>query len=355
MVLSDEQYLEKLYYDPKKPASFSSPIKFYEAIKEEGKRNISLATIKKWLSGQDTYTLHRSRRKPFKRRHIIVDGIKSQYDADLIDFQSYVKDNDGIRYVLLTIDVFTRFVYLEPLKTKKCEDVREGLKAIFKHGKCEFLRTDSGKEFTGHIVQTYLKEMNIVHFIARSELKANFAERAIKTIKSKIIKYFTKTLSHRYIDVLKDIQYSYNHTKHRSIGMSPSEVNSKNSTALWRKLYLPYLSQNEMKKSRYKFKIGQKVKIPYSKTTFDREYSLKWSGEIFEVIYRTMKEGIPIYRLKDFNGEPIKGIFYNSELQKVTYDPDKPFLVHKVLAKKGNRVKVSWLGWPRMYDSWINK
>ncbi len=162
-------------------------------------------------------------------------------------------------------------------------------------------------------------------------------------------------MSHRYVDELQNFAIGYNHTKHRSIGMSPSEVNSMNSSALWRKQYMPYLTTNEKKKSKYKFKIGDRVKIPSERGMYDKEYDYKWTGEIFTVTQRHRRKGIPVYKIKGFDDTPVKGTFYQSELQKVTYDPDKPLLVHKVVAKRGNKVKVNWLGWSKRYDSWIDK
>jgi hypothetical protein len=42
---------------------------------------------------------------------------------------------------------------------------------------------------------------------------------------------------------------------------------------------------------------------------FTREYDEKWTGEIFKVAQRIMHGGLPIYRLKDFHDEEIKGLY----------------------------------------------
>ena len=80
-----KKYLEKIYHDPKHPASYSSPKKLLKAIRAEGKRDISFGKIKKWLSSQDTYTSHHPSRKRFKRNVVHVDGIDEQWDMDLMD------------------------------------------------------------------------------------------------------------------------------------------------------------------------------------------------------------------------------------------------------------------------------
>ena len=72
------QYLKDIYDNPKHPASFTGPVKLYQFIKSETKFKISLKTIKKWMSAQEPYTLHRSVRRNFKRNRIMVGGIDDQ-------------------------------------------------------------------------------------------------------------------------------------------------------------------------------------------------------------------------------------------------------------------------------------
>ena len=44
---------------------------------------------------------------------------------------------------------------------------------------------------------------------------------------------------------------------------------------------------------------------------FDKKYTEKWSGEIFTIINRKLNQNIPMYELKDYNNEVIKGFFIN--------------------------------------------
>ena len=60
---------------------------------------------------------------------------------------------------------------------------------------------------------------------------------------------------------------------------------------------------------RYRFKIGDRVKISYLKNQFDREYSEKWTGEIFTIINKKMNQNIPMYQIKDYNNDIIQSYF----------------------------------------------
>ena len=98
-------------------------------------------------------------------------------------------------------------------------------------------------------MQKVFKRYNIRYFVTQNEVKANYAARVIKTIRSKIYRYFTANQTRTYIDILPDLT--------KSIEMSPAEVTKQNETSLWWKLYWPYLSQRTLKK--FGFHVGDYV------------------------------------------------------------------------------------------------
>ena len=55
-------------------------------------------------------------------------------------------------------------------------------------------------------------------------MKANYAERAMKTIKGKIYKYFTYRQSYHYIDALQEVRQAYKLSVHLSIKMAPAQL-----------------------------------------------------------------------------------------------------------------------------------
>ena len=89
----------------------------------------------------------------------------------------------------------------------------------------------------------------------------------------------------------------------------------------------------------------------------DREYSQKWTGELFKIDTRFIREGVPVYTILDWDGERVDGTFYEPELQPVTIDPTTEYRVEKILKRrvrnKRKEVLVRWLHWPKKYDSWI--
>ena len=56
--------------------------------------------------------------RKFQRRRVIVNGIDEIWAADLIDMQAFSKHNNGIKYTANRIDLFSKFVWIVPLKRK---------------------------------------------------------------------------------------------------------------------------------------------------------------------------------------------------------------------------------------------
>ena len=71
--------------------------------------------IKEWLQGQKSYTLHKPIRYKFKRNRIVVTDIDSQWDIDLIDMIQY---RDKFQYILVAIDILSRFAWTRAIKNK---------------------------------------------------------------------------------------------------------------------------------------------------------------------------------------------------------------------------------------------
>ena len=360
MNMSWETYLKKIYYDPASPASFSGPDKLYTYVKKEGKYNISKYRIKKWLQRQEPYSLQRPLRKPMNRTHIVVAGIDDQGAADLMDMVKFSKYNDGFAYILVVIDVFSKYLWLRKLKDKKGHSVASAFEDIFKGGRQpNRIRTDLGQEFKSRLVQSVFRKEGIRHFYSYNEVKSSISERAIKSIKTKIYRYFSYKQSYRYIDKLQSFTKGYNDTIHSTIDMPPADVNKANEETVRISTFLANHKETstKLKHFRFKFKIGDRVRITHLRNIFTREYDEKWTGEIFTIAQRFWRQGVPVYRIKDYNGEDIKGTFYQSELQKVTLNDNDLWKVEKVLRTKGKgqnkQYFVKWLHWPSKFNSWV--
>ena len=348
-----DDYLSSVYYDPKRSGGFGGAERLYKDVKKEGKFAISRKEIREWLMKQDAYTLHKPMRRHFKRNRVIVGGIDQQWQMDLADMQSMQKFNDGYRYLLVCIDVFSKYAWVVPLKNKTGPTLVEAFKVILTSGcKPEKIMTDQGTEFLNKHFRALMKEEDIELYNTYNETKASIVERLIRTLKTKMWRYFTAKKTMRYIDMLPDLVYSYNHSVHRSIKTKPVDVTAENEKKVWHTLYDDH---NVVKNVKYKFKIGDQVRISKMKRTFEKGYLPNFSKEIF-TISKQIPRDPPVYKLKDLDGEELKGTFYEKELQKIIKEDDV-YEIEKILKKRGrgNNVHylVKWLGYPNKFNSWV--
>ena len=140
------------------------------------------------------------------------------------------------------------------------------------------------------------------------------------------------------MDVLQYIVNSYNVTPHRSLNnIAPKYANKDNEADIWAFMYLkPKIIKLKMKNraaQKYRFKVGDMVRISRINMIFDRSYDEHFTREIFKIRNRFRMQAIPMYRLKDFMNEPIKGNFYEPELQKVEKDKNALYFIEKKLRK----------------------
>ena len=348
-----DEYLSSVYYDPKRSGGLGGVDRLYDDVKREGKFKISRNQIREWLMKQDTYTLHKPIRRRFRRNRVMVDGIDQQWQMDLTDMQSMQKFNDGHRYLLVCVDVFSKYTWVVPLKNKTGPSLVEAFKIILSSGrKPEKVMTDQGTEFFNRHFQALMKEEDVELYNTYNETKASIVERLIRTLKTKMWRYFTAKKTMRYIDVLPDLVYSYNHSVHRSIKRKPAQVTADNEKQVWHTLYD---DRDTSKRPRYKFKIGDQVRISKIKRTFEKGYLPNFSKEIFTISKQIPRNPV-VYKLKDYDEEELKGTFYEKELQMVIKQDDV-YEVEKILRKRGrgNNVQylVKWLGYPNKFNSWV--
>ena len=358
-----EDYLASIYYNPTHAGAYGGVEKLYRAVRKEGKFVLGRAKIRDWLLKQEDYAVHRETMSKFKRRRVVAPFVDYQWDVDTANMTFYRKNNDGYAYFALAIDILSKFIWTVPLRTTTGQEMAQAFKHMFASGrKPTHIRTDQGTEYVNKNVKALLKKEGVNFFVTHNVVKASYAERAIKTIKSRLVRYMTHKQVHRWIDILPKVTQSYNQTYHRSIKRSPQSVKPTDSVELWKRQYdtIPLSDSNKRRGfvvGKFKYKVGDLVRVSFLRRPFQREYDERWSRELFVVNQRFMSDNIPQYRLKDYDGEVVSGTFYQNQMRKA-YEQNV-YLVEKVLrtrTKRGQKqLLVRWRGWPAKYDSWVGE
>ena len=303
----------------------------------------------KWTNNMAN-ELHKPVRKNFPKRFVFVRHVDDVWGADLVEMPKMSRKNSGFHYILMVLDIFSKYGWSVPLKTKTGKEVADALRIIFKENKPKKLWVDKGKEFYNKDVSEVLDKNNIEIYSTNNDEKCSVIERWNRTIKTQLWKYFTANGTRKYTDILQPLMDKYNSTKHRSIGMTPSDARKpSNYQQAFKSLYFKKVQ------SRYKepeYKVGDKVRITVKKNIFEKGYTNNWTDKIY-TITEVLKTLPPTYRIKD-DRENIEGTFYELELQKAH---ENTFRIEKVLRWKkqgGKRIaRVKWVGYDSSYNSWI--
>jgi len=224
--------MESVYHDHRAPGSFGG----VERLRRyAGKRRKQVVD---YLAGQDAYTLHKPIRRRFARRRTYSKGIADLYQIDLADLSNLSTYNDGYRYLLNCIDVFTKRAWSIPTKIKMGREVSNAFERILDERPCNMVQSDKGTEFIDSTFQSMLRRRGIKFYTSENEdTKAAVVERFNRTLKKNMYRHFTAKHTRRYVDVLQDLVESYNHTYHSSIGMAPADVTLDNEDVVRARLY----------------------------------------------------------------------------------------------------------------------
>jgi transposase InsO family protein len=349
--------LKRLYESPKSASCFTGPQALLKAARKQDP-NVTPAEVKHFLSGQYTYTLHRHTNRRFGRLKFRPAGLNTDYQADLAQLDRLAKNNSGYRYILVLVEVLSRRLAAAPLKTKSADDVKKALDGLFEDLPAPAWKiiTDQGREFKNAKVKKLLEgkyKTRWTSTFSNPRVKAAVAERMVRTLKERLFRYFTETNTQRWIDILPHIVDAINRTPNRTTGFAPVDVTYKNARSLWYRLY------GRLGKCgrRPRFQEGAAVRVAKEKHVFEKGYLPRFTDEVFFVAERRADPGEPVvYRLRDEEGEPVKGWFYEPEMCAVDAS-NIAYRVERIIEarKRGKGIEylVKWYGFDDRHNAWV--
>ena len=161
-----DHFLSHVYVFPKHATSFTGLDKLYHMAKNQFP-TIKRKEIRNWAENNLSYSLHKPSRRTFKSNKVYAPKIDSLWEADLAFVQDVAKENDGVNYLLVVIDVLSKYVWVRPMTDETTRSLLEAFDSILSEGrKPEKLRTDKGTEFLNKSFQQYLKKKDIKFYTA---------------------------------------------------------------------------------------------------------------------------------------------------------------------------------------------
>ena len=309
------------YTSPGHPTAFSGVqnVKRFHGSKFSQKRIIdSLQSI-------DAFTKHRKKPKPKNYNPILLYTKREQIQMDLIAVDGLQYHNNGVKFLLVAIDSFTKKAGVIPLKRKTKENVLNAIKLIFHEvlpPKPKTVCFDKGSEFMNALIKKYLRDENITHFNLTGPHKAAIAERFNRTLQGLIYRYLTHNNTKRYIDVLPLLLNTYNNRYHSSIKMTPNQAEKPQNAYLVRANLGINHSEVLLTTKPPKLKEGDIVRASLQRVgprhNFRRGYKIQFSDDLYTI--DAVKTNLPIimYKIRDSNNRLLDKSFYESELQLIS-------------------------------------
>lgn len=264
-------------------------------------------------------------RKPKEFPPVWANGVDDVWGMDLADMAQWHASNDGYKYILVIVDVFSRYAWAFPLKTKTATEVWDAFARVAGEGRPHAIWVDRGGEFYSKMWDGRLDRLDIGRYSTGGVYHVSIAERFIRTLKQRIWFEFVRDMTREWVSRLDRIVADYNKTEHSTIGMTPTEARTKAGEAiLLKRIPKPVRGYP-------KYKLHTWVRISRLKGKFEKEFDPNWSYEIFKIVGIKLVKPVQ-YQIVDYYGEPVTDWFYESDLQPVG-DPDY-FPVEKVLQRR---------------------
>ena len=132
--------------------------------------------------------IHKPIIKKFKKRKVYSSFRDNIWGVDLADMQSLSKFNKGIKYLLCTIDIFSKYVWVISLKDKTGTITVNAFKKIISNGrKPNKIWVHQGRKFYNNPFKRLLKINNTEMYSTYNEGKSVVAERFIRTLEKKFL------------------------------------------------------------------------------------------------------------------------------------------------------------------------
>lgn len=317
--------IRELYADPK--YGLTSLSLFKPQVWKQLKYHVSINDLKQIMNNDFTYSVNKRVVKPKEIRKYAPFYPFQYIQADLMEIpKDEVKANKNYRYIFTCIDVFSKFVFIYPTKTKSANDILSCFQKLVLDIEKVYpkafnnvinLQTDEGKEFYNKIVESFLKDNNINLYSTGSAHKAAIIERFHLTFRYMIVKYQTSNSTLNFVNVLDKLLENYNNRKHRTIKMSPKDALRSENELKVKSIYHENNQVQNQEKTKQDLQIGDYVRIPKKTHVFTKKSDNQSRDSNVYKIYEINQSDPVTYRIKSMNGYKLKRSYYFDQLMPI--------------------------------------
>jgi hypothetical protein len=273
---SKQVLLQALYYG--KTTQFTSIKSLYDAVKNKG---ITYEELRDFIQSQESSQLFK---KPRKVKHYYPIFAKHKFEIlqlDLADLSNLASANKNYKYLLIAIDVFSRLLFVVPMKNKSTSTILDAVEEIFDQTEPTMINTDNGSEFISKEFKKLLKErgIDVQYSDVGDHYKMGLIDRVVRTLREKINKYMEMHETTHYIDVLPKIVENYNLAYHSGIKKAPAEVEEDDQDIL----NIMSEKYSLAKREETIYQVGDKVRYIINFKQFQKHTLPHWTKTIHEI------------------------------------------------------------------------
>lgn len=322
------ELLQELFYKPEYGATSAVKLHYTQLMqlqKVSGEiQPLTMNQCKTWIEKQKTFQLFKRYTKPKVYNKIPSAYVDNRWQMDIVILQKFSTKNKNFGYLLTVVDVYSKFGWGVPMKTKSSKSCVDALSTVIKQrGRSpQFIQCDNDGAFIAPEMVKLLTFHNTVQSLSDpwTHNRQGVIERFNKTLVSSIYSYFQRYRTLSWIGVISQIVHAYNNMPHRGLGGRGKKFNKQKLTPSMIKEAsdAPDAHAALEKTVVHKYLPGDSVRIHIDRPTFGKSYVPSWTEEIYR---------IDIVNEKNYVLEGQDRRYQQHELQKISVPvEDNPFI-----------------------------
>ena len=123
----------------------------------------------------------------FERKKVIVNHIDEIHSCDLVDMTKYLRINKDYKFIFTNVDIFSKYAWVFPIKSKTIKEIKPCFQKIFKERKPKYIWSDQESVFFSKEMLKFFEDNNVKIYHTYSNLKAAFIERFNRSLRELIM------------------------------------------------------------------------------------------------------------------------------------------------------------------------
>ena len=327
------EFLKRIYYTD---GNLFGVVKLFDIIRniysnEQAIYKIYRIQLQRWLYGQRTHQLNLQRPKQRGNKPFRINTVRTAIQCDLINLISNTYQD--YKYLLVCIDLFSKYVFLYPIKNKESNTVAPLIVNLIVTNNYKILSTDNGGEFT---FVTHPLPGTVTHIFGKpyAPTSQSNVERLNGTLRLGLQRFFNQGGKNWPIFVQKFIN-GYNNSKTKTLKTTPNKVMFSNTPEENSTLAANRISTTQLDTPAYGrdqvLEIGTIVRLINLKKIKSKNQKLNnYLNPIYKIIKRLPNTTYARnrYLLEDINTRIINPNYFNtSNLQVIQTSENPPNLI----------------------------